>query len=79
MPDQELTTDEFGRSFKAFMDAMVAAAVPRRGALQERIAAHLGPDASQLPVVTEELDNFDHPNLQVALARTPRSRDGRSS
>jgi len=42
MPDQELTTDEFGRSFKAFMDAMIAASVPRRSPLQERIAAHLG-------------------------------------
>jgi hypothetical protein len=67
MTHQELTPDEFGRSFKGFMDAMVAAAVPRRGPLQERVAAHLGQDAAQLPVVTEELDNFEHPNLQVAL------------
>jgi ATPase family associated with various cellular activities (AAA) len=67
MPDQELTPAEFGRTFKAFMDAMVVAAVPRRSPLQERIAAHLGADASRLPVVTEELDDFEHPNLQVAL------------
>jgi hypothetical protein len=47
MPDQELTAAEFGRAFKAFMDAMLAAAVPRRSPLQERIAAHLGADAAQ--------------------------------
>src|SRR2546430_8639381 len=67
MPDQELTAAEFGRACKAFMEAMLAAAVPRRSPLQERIAAHLGADAAQLPVVTEELDDFEHPNLQVAL------------
>src|SRR5437016_5366590 len=47
MPDQELTAAEFGRACKAFMDAMLAAAVPRRSPLQERIAAHLGADAAQ--------------------------------
>ncbi|MBV9325320.1 MAG: AAA family ATPase [Chloroflexi bacterium] len=67
MPDQELTPSEFGRTYKAFMDAMLAAAVPRHNPLQDRLAAHLGVDVAQLPVLTEELDDFEHPNLQVAL------------
>jgi hypothetical protein len=57
----------FGTAFKAFMEAVVAAAVPPSSPLLERIQAHLETDPTQLPVIAEEYDAFEHPNVQVAL------------
>src|SRR5690242_2589072 len=67
MPDDSLRPPEFAATFKAFMDAMLAAVEPPRSPLQERLSTHLDTDTKQVPVVTEEFDNFEHPNLQVAL------------
>jgi DNA polymerase III delta prime subunit len=62
-----LAPERFGSAFKAFMDAVLAAASPPQSPLLERIAAHLGVELSRLPVISEEFDSFEHPNLQVAL------------
>src|SRR5688500_3831004 len=62
-----LSPARFGAAFKAFMDAVLEEAVPAGGALLERLQTHLGGDVSQVPIVTEEFDAFEHPNLQVAL------------
>jgi GTPase SAR1 family protein len=64
--DESLSPARFGAAFKAFMDAVVAAAPPTNP-LVERIGAHLGADPTQLPVLAEEVDPFQHPNVQVAL------------
>jgi DNA polymerase III delta prime subunit len=64
--DGSLSPARFGEAFKAFMDAVVAASSPGNP-LVERIAAHLGADPSGLPVVAEEVEAFEHPNVQVAL------------
>jgi hypothetical protein len=63
----DISPARFGAAFKAFMDAVVAAAEPPLSPLLERIRAHLGTDPTRLPVVAEEFDSFEHPNLQVAL------------
>jgi DNA polymerase III delta prime subunit len=49
------------------MDAVVGAATAGESALQERIRAHLAVDLAQAPVLTEEYDAFEHPNVQLAL------------
>jgi DNA polymerase III delta prime subunit len=67
MTDNELEPARFGSAFKAFMEAVTAAAEPPRSPLLERLQAHLGSVSSQLPVLSEEYDAFEHPNLQVAL------------
>ncbi|MFN8513085.1 MAG: AAA family ATPase [Thermomicrobiales bacterium] len=67
MADHDLSPAQFGTAFKAFMDAVVAAASPPTSPLLERLRAHLGTDPTQLPVVSEEFDVFEHPNVQVAL------------
>jgi hypothetical protein len=67
MADHDLDPARFGTAFKAFMEAMVAAAAPPSSPLLERMQAHLGGDPARLPVVAEEYDSFDHPNVQVAL------------
>lgn len=65
--DENLSPERFGSSFKAFMDAVVAAATPPSSPLVEHIRAHLGVETASLPVISEEFDTFEHPNLQVAL------------
>jgi hypothetical protein len=69
VPDRvspELSPERFGSAFKAFVHAVDPAASTPASPLLERIRAHLGTDPAQLPVVGEEFDSFEHPNVQVA-------------
>jgi hypothetical protein len=66
--DTDLSPETFGVAFKAFTDAMVAQASARLASpLLDRIRTHIGLEPSQLPVIAEEFDAFEHPNLQVAM------------
>src|SRR5262249_41468018 len=67
MPENDLDPARFGSAFKAFMEAVAAAADPPRSTLIDRIRAHLKADPTQHPVIAEEYDAFEHPNVQVAL------------
>ncbi len=72
MNDANLDPARFGNAFKAFMEAVTDAATPPRSPLLERIQAHLAKDRTPveptlLPVIAEEYDSFEHPNLQLAL------------
>jgi hypothetical protein len=67
MPEIDFSPDTFGASFKAFMDAMVAQASAAASPLLDRIRTHVGVEPTQLPVIAEEFDTFEHPNLQVAM------------
>jgi AAA+ superfamily predicted ATPase len=68
VPNADLSPDTFGAAFKAFMDAMVAqASAGLASPLLDRIRAHVGVEPTQLPVIAEEFDAFEHPNLQVAM------------
>ncbi len=67
MSEADLSPARFGTAFKAFMEAVVAQATPPANPLLERLEGHLGVDPTQLPVITEEFDPFEHPNVQVAL------------
>ena len=62
-----LKPNAFGVAFKAFMDAMLAQAASAESPLLERIRAHVGTDPATLPVIAEEFDAFEHPNVQVAF------------
>lgn len=59
----------FAATFRRFMDVMNAQADPGGNPFLERISAHLGSDPNRLPVVVEEFDRFEHPNVQTALDR----------
>jgi hypothetical protein len=67
MNEAPLDPADFGAAFRAFIDAMTEAAEKPENPLHERILAHLGMVPSALPVVTEEYDDFEHPNLQLAI------------
>jgi hypothetical protein len=60
-------TRSFASAFKQFIDAMNAEAAKETNPLIERLRAHLGSDPGRMPIVTEDFDNYEHPNVQVAL------------
>ena len=62
-----LTPAEFGAAFKRFVDAMNAEAAKETSPLVERLREHLGGDPGRMPIVSEDFDNYEHPNVQVAL------------
>lgn len=68
MSEEYLSPERFGAAFKAFMEAVSNAATPIAGTLIERIRSHLNEDPAALPVLAEEFDPYEHPNVQVALA-----------
>lgn len=68
MSDTDGTSaQEFATSFKRFIDAMNAEAAKETSPLLERLRAHLGGDPGRMPIVSEDFDNYEHPNVQVAL------------
>jgi hypothetical protein len=65
--DDGITPAEFGTAFKRFVDAMNAEAAKETSPLIERLREHLGGDPGRMPIVSEDFDNYEHPNVQVAL------------
>lgn len=63
----ELDPGAFGAAFKRFIDVMNVRADPGPNPFLERIRSHVGGEPAQLPVVAEEFERFEHPNLQAAI------------
>lgn len=68
MNDRSLDPPEFAASFRRFIELMNQQADPGGSPIVERIRAHLGSDPTKLPVLAEEWERYEQPNLQVALA-----------
>src|SRR2546425_505655 len=62
-----ITPAEFGTAFKRFIDAMNAEAAKEPSPLLERLRTHLGGEPGRIPIVSDDFDNYEHPNVQVAL------------
>jgi ATPase family associated with various cellular activities (AAA) len=62
-----LSAREFGAVFKAFLEQSTAQAPEAEPVLAGRLRAHFGTDPAGLPIVAEEFEPAEHPNLQVAL------------
>lgn len=67
MANDDLSPARFGTAFKAFMEAVLSNTAPPGPLLFDRIQDHLREDPTRLPVVTEEFDPYEQPNLQVAM------------
>jgi hypothetical protein len=59
--------EDFGASFKGFMDQMAAQAPAEEPAFLQLIRGHFGADPAAFPVITEQFEASDHPNVQTAL------------
>ena len=62
-----LSPGEFGTAFKAFLEQSTAQAPKPEPVLTGRLRRHLGADPATLPIVSEDYEPAEHPDLQVAL------------
>src|SRR5207245_1554492 len=65
--DEKTTPQEFGLLFKRFLDDIVNRAEVPEGPLLKRLREHLGGEPMRMPVISEEFERFQQPNLQVAM------------
>jgi ATPase family associated with various cellular activities (AAA) len=65
--NERISPEEFGLLFKRFLDDIVNRAEVPEGPLLKRLRAHLGGEPTRMPVMSEEVQRFEQPNLQVAM------------
>jgi hypothetical protein len=65
--NEGITLAEFSSAFRRFLDAMNAEAAKQTSPLLDRLRTHLGGEPGRMPIITEEFDSYEHPNVQVAL------------
>jgi hypothetical protein len=65
--NERTTPEEFGLLFKRFLDDIVNRAEVPEGPLLKRLRDHLGGEPMRMPVISEEFERFQQPNLQVAM------------
>ena len=58
---------EFGASFKGFLDQMAAQAPTEEPIFLTRLRTHFSAEPTAFPIVGEEFEPTDHPNVQRAL------------
>lgn len=57
----------FAAAFKDFVDNVNAIASKEATPLIGRLREYLGPEPGQVPIVAEEFESYEHPNVQMAL------------
>jgi ATPase family associated with various cellular activities (AAA) len=62
-----ISAGEFGAAFKGFLERTMAAAPADEPVFAARLRAHFGTDPAVLPIVAEQFEASEHPNLQAAL------------
>ena len=67
MPEQDPLKTEFARDFKRLIEALNAGSFAEATPLMKRLTAHLGGELTTMPIVAEEFEAYEHPNVQVAL------------
>jgi ATPase family associated with various cellular activities (AAA) len=68
MSEQEsMDTKQFLNSFKDFMDQVVAQAPVEEPPFLRVLREHFATDPTDLPIIAEQFEKADHPNLHVAL------------
>jgi cell division protease FtsH len=62
-----ISPNDFGASFKGFLDQMSAAAPTEEPVFRKRLRQHFDEDPDQLPTLTEKFPTHDHANVQMAV------------
>jgi cell division protease FtsH len=76
MVDEEgQSLGEFGASFKGFLDQMAAQAPAEEPIFLTRLRAHFSAEPTTFPIVGEEFESSDYPNVQRALESYVQERD----
>jgi hypothetical protein len=67
MRDVQWEPEQFAIAFKSFIDQVAIETQNVDSPLIDRIATHLDTDLSRVPVIAEEFESYEHPNLQRAI------------
>src|SRR5262249_26844521 len=73
-----VSVEEFGASFKGFLDQMASQAPAEEPIFLRQLRMHFGSDPATLPIVSEQFEKYDQPNVHTAI-ETYVSGEGRSS
>jgi hypothetical protein len=65
--DEGKSLGDFGASFKGFLDQMAAQAPAQEPIFLVRLRQHFAVDPATFPIVSEQFEASDHPNVQRAL------------
>jgi len=63
----DLSPNDFGASFKGFLEQMAAQGSTEEPVFVRRLRTHFGREPNTLPVVSESFETYEHPNLQTAI------------
>src|SRR5688500_12745907 len=78
MSENDPLRGEFARDFKRFIDALNAGTFSEQTPLMRRLSDHLGGNPTTMPIVAEEFQAYEHPNVQVALDELLAAKSGRT-
>jgi hypothetical protein len=67
MADQPISPQEFGASFKGFMEQMARDSPTEEPFFRQRLREHFGADPSKLTIVSEKFSDANHPNVHLAI------------
>ena len=67
MTDDDLPPERLASIFAHFVHQVASSAAAQASPLLDKIREHLGTDPAELPVTLEQIDTFEHPNLQLAI------------
>src|SRR5438105_6332267 len=59
--------EDFGASFKGFMDQMAAQAPAEEPAFRKLVRGHFGAEPAAYPIIAEQFEASEHANVQKAL------------
>lgn len=62
-----ISPDDFGASFKGFMQQMASQGPAEEPFFRKRLTEHFGSDPSKLTIISERFGDSDHPNLHLAI------------
>ena len=62
-----ISPNEFGASFKGFMEQMSATSPAEEPIFRQRLRDHFGQDLEKLPTLTDKFETYDHANLHLAI------------
>jgi hypothetical protein len=66
-PTPAVSAGDFGAAFKGFLERTVAATPDAEPVFAARLRAHFGSDPAVLPIIAEQFEPSEHPNVQAAL------------
>ena len=65
--DKTISIENFGTSFKSFLDQLATQAPSEEPPFLRRIRNHFNSEPAQFPILSAEFDISDHPNVQLAI------------